>query len=255
MRIVSVAPTRIGLIGGGTDVDPFSLKFGGKVLNIAINLYIETVLTAKKSSVIKIEAMGEKRLFELSKGSFRYGKDPKFDLVRAIINHFRKDLPSGFLLKTEAKFESVGLGGSGAAAVSMIGAFNSWLGKGMSRLEIATLAFLTETEELGWPGGIQDQMAAAFGGINVIPFGFGEDFGAVPLNLDDSAITEFRRWMMIAYMGGYRHSKDQQRVLAKGMSKKERQKALISLREGVTKAARAIEKEDWENLGKLLDDA
>lgn len=255
MRIVSVAPTRIGLIGGGTDVDPFSLTFGGKVLNIAINLCVETVLTARAGSAAVIEAMGEKRSFDLSKKPARYGKDPKFDLVRAVIDHFRSDIPSGFKLKSEAKFESVGLGGSGAAAVSMIGAFNLWLGKGMSRLDIATLAFLLETEELGWPGGIQDQMAAAFGGINVIPFGFAEDFGAVPVSLDEGTIKEFRRQMMIVFMGGYRHSKDQQSKLSRGMSEGEKQKALIRLREGVVEAVEAIKKRDWEDLGNFLDEA
>ena len=31
MKFVSRAPCRISLIGGGTDVDPFAKKFGGKL--------------------------------------------------------------------------------------------------------------------------------------------------------------------------------------------------------------------------------
>lgn len=251
-----MAPMRIGLIGGGTDVEPFALDFGGRVLSIGIDLYLETILIPWRDRQIVIEALDERRVFENSGKKLNYGKDPKFDLVRAIINHFRDDITSGFMMKTRTRAESVlGLGSSGAAAVSMIGALNHWLGKEMSRLDIAILAFLLETEELGWRGGIQDQISAAFGGINIVPIGFGEDVGAVPVDLDEDTIGEFRRWMMIAFMGGWRHSKDQQKRLVKGMGVEKKQKALIRLRESVDKACIAIKKRDWKYLGKLLDNA
>lgn len=255
MRIVAVAPTRIGLVGGGTDVDPFSLKFGGRVLSIAIDLTLVTRLTPTESSQIEIEALGGRRVIPSLRGALAYGKDPQFDLVRAILNHFRHDVPSGFFLTTEANFESVGLGGSGSAAVSIIGCLNHWLKRGMSRIEIATLAFLMENQELGWPGGIQDQMSAAFGGINIIPFGFGQDLGAVPLDLEQDTLKEFRTWMMIAFLGGWRHSKEQQESLIKGMSEEEKLQALIRLRDSVDRAAGVIKGRDWESLGVMMDEA
>jgi D-glycero-alpha-D-manno-heptose-7-phosphate kinase len=255
MRITSIAPTRIGLVGGGTDVDPFALEFGGRVLSIGIDLYVKTILVPQIDKQITVEAFNEKRIFKTNRKKLRYGKDPKFDLVRAIIHQFNNEVPSGFTMKIQMKAESaLGLGSSGAAAVSMIGALNYWLEKGMSRLEIAILAFLLETEELGWRGGIQDQIAAAFGGINIIPIGFGEDIGAIPVALDESAIKELRRWMMIIDIGGWRHSKDQQESLVKGMGVKRKQGALLKLRRSVDKAKTVIEKKNWIYLGKLLDD-
>lgn len=256
MRITSIAPMRIGLIGGGTDIEPFALDFGGRVLSIGIDLYMETTLVPQRSRRITFEALDEKRVFNNIGKKLRYRKDPKFDLVRAIINHFRDDITTGFKMRTRAGAESVlGLGSSGAAAVSMIGALNHWLGKGMSRLDIAILAFLLETEELGWRGGIQDQISAAFGGINIVPIGFGEDVGAVPVDLDEDTIGEFRRWIMIAFMGGWRHSKDQQKRLVRGMGVEKKQKALIRLRESVDKACDTIKKKEWKYLGELLDNA
>ena len=44
MKIHSQAPVRIGLIGGGTDVNPFAAQHGGKVLSLAINLYHQVTL-------------------------------------------------------------------------------------------------------------------------------------------------------------------------------------------------------------------
>ena len=42
MKYRSKAPFRIGLAGGGSDVSPFSDKFGGATLNASINLYAYT---------------------------------------------------------------------------------------------------------------------------------------------------------------------------------------------------------------------
>ena len=39
MKILSLAPSRISLFGGSTDIEPYASKFGGLVINIAINLY------------------------------------------------------------------------------------------------------------------------------------------------------------------------------------------------------------------------
>jgi D-glycero-alpha-D-manno-heptose-7-phosphate kinase len=112
-----------------------------------------------------------------------------------------------------------------------------------------------EVEELGWPGGVQDQMAAAFGGINIIPFGFEEELGAIPVSLDEETLYEFRNWMMIAFIGGKRHSKEQQKGLTEGMSEKRKQKSLIGLRRRVDEVVGAVKRRDWEVLGRIFDEA
>src|SRR4051812_24051094 len=38
MKVQSIAPSRISLFGGGTDVEPYALEYGGIVLSLAINL-------------------------------------------------------------------------------------------------------------------------------------------------------------------------------------------------------------------------
>src|SRR5690348_11409628 len=38
MKILSIAPTRISLFGGGTDVEPFASEYGGIVISMAINI-------------------------------------------------------------------------------------------------------------------------------------------------------------------------------------------------------------------------
>mgnify|MGYP002412295660 CR=1 FL=1 len=50
--------------------------------------------------------------------------------------------------------------------VALVGLLDAVLERGMSRMEIAALANLLETEELKIRGGKQDQYAAACGGLS-----------------------------------------------------------------------------------------
>lgn len=237
-------------------MDPFAAKHGGKVLSIALNLRAKAELIPHASPIAHLESLGEKRtLISLNK-KFNYGKDPKFDLIRAIINYFHESIPSGFYLKTSAVAENVmGLGASGATAVAVINTFNSWLQKNLSPMEIALLASKLEIEELGWPGGRQDQLVASFGGINLLTFGPGKVVGRIPQKFSEEKIKKLRDWSMMFFVGGYRHSKEQQTILKNGMAEKEKTQALINLRDAVDKAIDFIEKGSMVNLGKILHSA
>ena len=53
--IISKAPLRLGLSGGGTDIAPFCFENGGKVLNITINQYAYT--TIDESDHVSFESL------------------------------------------------------------------------------------------------------------------------------------------------------------------------------------------------------
>ncbi len=256
MKITSFAPTRIGLLGGGTDVEPFASKYGGRVLSLAIDLKHKVSLTARKDKQVFIKAMNEQRSFVLSK-KLIYGKDPKFDLIYSIINYFKPKIKTGFTFIDRFEgTEIAGLGSSGSAAVSMIVVFAKWLGIKMSRKEIALLAWKMEVEELGWISGKQDQLAATFGGINFLTFGPGkEKFTVSPLRLSQEVIKKLKKRSLLVFTGGQRHSAMLQKKLQKGMSDGEKIKALKSLCRAVDKGIVALEKGDFVNLGRILDEA
>lgn len=256
MKIVSFAPTRIGLLGGGTDVEPFASRFGGKVLSLTIDLRHKATLVPHKNQQVFLKAMGEERGFPLTK-KLVYDKDRKFDLLYSIINYFKPKIKTGFEFIDE--FEGVataGLGSSGSAAVSMIGVFAKWLGVEMSRKEIALLAWKRAVKELGWISGKQDELAAAFGGINLLSFGPGKEKVAVsPLKLTKKIIRELREWSLLVFTGGQRHSTLFQRRLQKGMKKKENIAALKRLKEAALQGAETLKNSDFPRLGKILDKA
>lgn len=255
MKIFSQTPVRIGLIGGGTDVNPFAADFGGKVFSLAINLYHQVSLKPIKEEKIYIEALGKTIEKDLKKDLI-YGKEKDFDLVYAIINYFKPLIKSGFKLKVEFQGESLGgLGSSGSAGVAMIAVFSHWLKRGLSRMEMAYLAWRMETQELKWSGGKQDQLAAAFGGINLLTFGAKESIGVIPLFFPKDLIKRIRKWMILFYIGGKRHSGKLQKNLSAGMKEEEKIEALKGLKRGVNKMIKAWKKEDFNLIGEILDEA
>ena len=69
MILRSKIPLRISLNGGGTDVDPYSEKFGGIVVSSAINKYVYASLEERKDQKIKIISLDYKQIvsFDIKK--------------------------------------------------------------------------------------------------------------------------------------------------------------------------------------------
>lgn len=253
MRILSRAPCRISLAGGGTDVDPFASVHGGQVLNLAINLYHTVTLNPVPGSEITLEALGEQRSLWLADSPFVYGEDRKFDLLRAIINFFLKKIPSGFCLRVDSPvFNALGLGRSGSVAAAVIGAFNEWLKMEMSRLEIGFLASRLEIEELGWPGGRQDPLVAVFGGVHHMLFGPGNAVSVNRLPLSQDSMEALHQRTLMVFVKGDRYSSDQQKGFVRSMSDVEKLEAMMNLKNSVPLATAALRAQAWSELGRIL---
>ena len=56
MIIRSKAPLRLGLAGGGSDLDPYCSEFGGLVLNSTINLYSHCTIVERDDNLIQFTA-------------------------------------------------------------------------------------------------------------------------------------------------------------------------------------------------------
>ena len=59
-------------------------------------------------------------------------------------------------------------GTSAAVTVALVAALAAVNGEPVDRAAAAALAHAVETETLAWQAGVQDQLAAAYGGINFI---------------------------------------------------------------------------------------
>src|SRR3990170_292361 len=90
-----------------------------------------------------------------------------------------------------------GLGSSSAVIVSVVGLVAEHLGLDLSPHELAEMACRLEREDLGIPGGLQDQYAATFGGFNYMEFGASEVV-VNPLRVPDATVHELEHNMLLA---------------------------------------------------------
>lgn len=203
--IRSRAPVRISFAGGGTDVSPYTEKYGGAVVNAAINRYAYTTLIIRNDSEIILDSLDMD--VHLEYNNIKEIKlDGCLDLPKSVILHFKEVFPdllnkwsNGFELHTNSEIPPrSGLGSSASMFVSIIGAFNA-LNKEyrIGNYEIAELAYFLEREKLKNLGGRQDQYAAVFGGINFVEFN-GNDFVKVnPLHLKHDHLCELESTLLL----------------------------------------------------------
>ncbi len=162
--ITASAPVRICDNGGWTDT-----WFGGpgRVLNIAVTPGVEVSIrttTGPDLVVLDVETFADR--YSIVPGESRVARHP---LLEAAIDSLPP--PKAFAVEVSVSSHvpaGCGTGTSASVAVAMLGALAALRSEQPSRREIAYAAHRLEVDVLGAESGIQDQLSAAFGGINYI---------------------------------------------------------------------------------------
>lgn len=203
------APLRISFGGGGTDVPPYVDERGGHVLNATLNRYAYVTLIPNEGDTITLRSLdyGDEVSYHVDDDVPPF--DYQMDLAKGVIRRLGVDrLKRGFELFTHTDCPpGSGLGASSTMVVALIGAFDRWLQLGLTRYEVARLAYEIEREDLAIRGGRQDQYAAAFGGFNFMEFD-GEDVLVNPLRMPAEWVSELEYGLVLAYTGKSRFSSD-----------------------------------------------
>jgi D-glycero-alpha-D-manno-heptose-7-phosphate kinase len=258
MIIRSKAPLRLGLAGGGTDVSPYSDKFGGAVLNATVSLYAYASIIPGKNNRITLRSVDkDSEIFFPSSSALPV--DGNLDLVKGVYNRIVKDFelkPLSFDITTFVDVPAgSGLGTSSTLVTAVLGAFTEWLKLPLGDYDLARLAYDIERIDLGMAGGKQDQYSATFGGINFMEF---YDNGKVivnPLRIKDQIINELSNNIILFYTKTSRISSEiiesQQRNVNEGFE------SSIEAMHGIKKIAvrmkEAILKGEIDAMGELLD--
>lgn len=203
-------PLRVSFAGGGTDVSPFPEREGGAVLSATISSYAYATLRPRTDGRITVESHDYGQAIDYEVGQ-RATLDGTLDLPKAAIDRImtlRGAMPSdGFdlFLHTNAPPGS-GLGSSSAVMVAVIDLVARHCGIDLDPHEMAELAYHLEREDLGIPGGYQDQYAAAFGGFNFMEFRGHGEVVVSPLRVRADTVHELEHNMLLAYTGRTRVS-------------------------------------------------
>ena len=163
--IITRTPLRVSFFGGGTDFPDFFSKYGGAVLGTAIDKYIYHTVSHLPSWLFDHKIRFAYRKVEHVKSLDELEHRPFREILRYcgvmkdVEVNLASDLPS-----------FSGLGSSSSFTVGLIKGINAFQGKHIGQEELSRAAIHVEREVLKETVGLQDQVFAAFGGLNVIRF-------------------------------------------------------------------------------------
>lgn len=190
--IISRAPVRITLGGGGTDLESYYSKYGGFLIAAAINKYV--FISANK------------RFYDSIRLSYS-----QTEIVNSVdhIQHriFREtlkflDINGGIELVSISDVPaSCGLGTSSSFTVSLLNALHTYKRNFVTQKQLAEEACNIEINVLGEPIGKQDQYIAAFGGVTCLTFEKNGDVLVEPLRISDETLDQLESNILFFHTG------------------------------------------------------
>jgi len=196
--IRAVAPLRLSFAGGGTDVPPYPASHGGAVLSVTIDRTATAVASVRDDATWQVSSLDLMATATYTAGA-PLEFDGHLDLVKAVLRELDPGHGLDLLLATDSPPGS-GLGSSSALVVAMLAAAGAVAGRTWTPAELAWRAWHVERVDLGIEGGMQDQFAAAFGGLNYIEFGAG-GVEVRPMRVPAGTLAELESSLVLAWSG------------------------------------------------------
>ncbi len=193
--IISRTPFRISFFGGGTDYPAWYMKHGGAVLSTSIDKYC--YLTCRylppffehRFRLVYSRMENCQTIDEIQHPSvrecLRY-----LNIERGVEIHHDGDLPA-----------RSGMGSSSAFTVGLLHALYALQGKIASRRQLATESIYIEQNVIQEKVGSQDQVVAAYGGINHITFLPNGEFAVRSITLSQERLIELNNHFLLFYTG------------------------------------------------------
>lgn len=246
--IISRTPYRISLFGGGTDFPSWYHRHGGSVVAAAINKYC--YISARylppffehKHRIVwsKIELCNTISSIE-------------HPAVRAVLNHIGVERGVEIHHVGDLPARS-GIGSSSSFTVGLLKAVYALRGKMINKHDLALEAIHLEQEIMRENVGSQDQVSAAYGGLNHIHFHQSGEVSVVPLTIPVARIRELESHLMLFYTGISRTSSEVQQEFIDHIDSKKRQLRILN---DLTEEAIEIlnSSRDIAEIGLLLEEA
>ena len=243
--IITQTPFRMSFFGGGTDFDGFFNEHGGAVLSTTFDKY----------AYVTVRHLPP---FFDYKTHLTYSKEEKVnensEIVHPAIRNAMEWLDMHEIRMTyEADLPArSGLGTSSSFAVGMLSAFYALKGKYADKRKLSDDAIYLERELCREAGGIQDQIAASFGGLNRINFSR-DGYSVNPVIISPERKKDLNDHLMLFFTGFSRFSSDIQKDTEKSMKDKTQQ--LIEMYHLVDDAEKILTDKNTslDEFGKLLD--
>lgn len=242
--IITQTPFRMSFFGGGTDFPGFYRENGGAVISTTFDKYCyvnvrhlprffdyTTELSYSKTErVTEVDAIEHPAIREAM----------KYLDMHEIRLTYEADLPA-----------RSGLGTSSSFAVGMLNAFYALKGKYADKRRLADDAIFLERVLCNESGGVQDQIAASFGGFNRISFS-DRGYSVNPVIISPERKHMLNRSLMLFFTGFSRFSSDIQADTERSL--KGSRKQLMEMLRLVDEAEKVLTSRcSLDEFGRLLD--
>lgn len=201
--VVTRTPYRLSFFGGGTDFPAYYKEHCGAVLSATINRYC--YITCRELPPFFPHKF-HIRTYETEK--VMTVDEIRHDTVRESIRLMKG--PNQWLeVNTGGDIPAMsGIGSSSAFTVGFLHALHAFKGKMPTKRMLAVMAHEVEQNMVGENVGSQDQVAAAFGGMNLIEFNGKENFIVHPVPLGAERSAQLQGRLLLFYTGISRLSSD-----------------------------------------------
>lgn len=248
--IITRTPFRISFFGGGTDYPVwYRENGGGAVLSTTINKYcyissrylppfFDYKFRIRYTTREETQTIGEIRHPAVRTCLEYLGFDRGVEMVHT------SDLPA-----------RSGIGSSSAFTVGFLNSLYALKGQIVTKRQLAREAISIEQDLIKEHVGSQDQVAAAFGGLNKIEFGGDNEFYVCPITIPKYKIDLFQSHLLLFFTGFSRSASDIAREQIKRTAeKKEELKAMMEM---VDEAINILngDMSNVNDLGKLLHES
>ena len=244
--IITRTPFRMSFFGGGTDMPEFFMEHGGAVISTTFNKYCYVSVRhlprffGYKNKIAYSQIEYVKEIDEILHPAVR--ECMKYLDMHELVVQYDADLPA-----------RTGLGTSSSFAVGMLNAFYALKGKYAGKKKLADDAIHLERDLCGEAGGWQDQIAAAFGGMNRIDFS-AEGYRVSPVIISPERKQLLNRRLMLFFTGFSRLSSEIQADTKQHINDKTQQ--LLEMKHLDEAEEILISRQaDLDDFGRLLDAA
>jgi D-glycero-alpha-D-manno-heptose-7-phosphate kinase len=197
--IVSKAPLRISLAGGGSDLPSFYQHEEGQVFSFLIDKYVYIACHELFSGGIRLSYSKTENVQSVS--------DIEHPLIRETMKllDFEKSIEIGSF--ADVPGSGTGLGSSSAFTVALLAALKAFSKQDFDSKFLAESACLVEIEKCNEPIGKQDQFASAYGGINHFTFHKDNSVTVKEFYSEDTSMF-LEQSILLYYLGTGRNSSE-----------------------------------------------
>jgi len=190
--ILSRAPTRITLGGGGTDLKSYYSKHGGFLIAGAVDKYCTILANKRFQNDIRLsysQVEDVSRTADIQHRIFRMALEYT-GIERGLELHSTADIPA-----------SCGLGTSSTFTVALLNALHAYKHDFITQKQLAEEACHVEIDLLGEPIGKQDQYISSFGGLTCLTIDKNGDVLVEPLRFSRESLDRLEGNILLFYTG------------------------------------------------------